>query len=256
MLFLIAALLSNTSAFFCALHCTEHMHDCVESDGGKTKNFANCNFNYGLCMNKCGDIKTALETPASSETNPESCEISCANASKSCGNTPDCTTAHTKCSKGCWPASIESTLKTALSGSSLSESTLKAALAGSPLSGKYSGSGKGKYSGLTIEMDFFEPGFCTVKMTGAPNGTVDCKKTPWNSASGNSASIDVDFERACPGQLANAAITVISLTFDSNSDTLLAKTTVCDFACWSVDVPMHKSSLEIKNSLVSRLLNA
>merc|ERR1719319_1923617 len=47
--------------FFCTLHCTEHLHDCVENDGGLTKNFANCNLNYGLCLNACRPSGTPEE---------------------------------------------------------------------------------------------------------------------------------------------------------------------------------------------------
>jgi len=52
--------------FFCTLHCTEHLHDCVENDGGLTKNFANCNLNYGLCLNACRPSGTPEEDESAS----------------------------------------------------------------------------------------------------------------------------------------------------------------------------------------------
>merc|ERR1712176_416872 len=66
--------------FFCGLHCTEHFHDCVKNDGGLTKNFINCNMQYGLCMNGCEhdsddvvdsdetELKSSLVAPASPVT--------------------------------------------------------------------------------------------------------------------------------------------------------------------------------------------
>merc|ERR1719411_1124853 len=60
--FALISLVANAGEIFCTLHCSEHMKDCVEHDGGLTKNFINCQMEYGLCVNACRDSEEEADS--------------------------------------------------------------------------------------------------------------------------------------------------------------------------------------------------